>query len=155
MKPSAALAPEITAATAQTDQHANAVERSTSALRAQTAAGAELVSAGLAGLIAGRKAQAGVEAVWETARGIALLAEGSWPPNPAAIMAAGLHFEAAAQYALLAGSGGHRHSSSGSGYGGRDSGFGVRDSGAGTEGNLQPWHPAPQEQARASVARAW
>jgi hypothetical protein len=91
------LSPEITTATAQTDQHSNAVQRSTLALRSQSAAGAEVVSAGLAGLIAARKAQAGVEAVWETARGIALLAEGSWPPNPAAIMAAGLHFEAAAQ----------------------------------------------------------
>jgi len=91
-----ALAPEITTTTAQTHQHANAVQRSTLALRSQAAAGAELVGKGLAGLVAGRKAQAGVEAGWETARGIALLAEGTWPPNPAAIMAAGLHFEAAA-----------------------------------------------------------
>jgi hypothetical protein len=111
-------------ATAQTDQHANALGRSTLALRAQTAAGAELVTSGLVGLVAGRKAQAGVEAVWETARGIALLAEGTWPPNPAAIMAAGLHFEAAAQYALLAGTGGHRRSASGSGYGTRETGHG-------------------------------
>jgi hypothetical protein len=74
-----------------------------------------LLSTGLAGLVAGRKAQAGVEAIWETARGIALLAEGTWPPNPAAIMAAGLHFEAAAQYALLAGTGSHRHSAGGGG----------------------------------------
>ena len=42
-----ALAPEITTTTAQTDLHANAVERSTLALRSQTAAGAELVSSGL------------------------------------------------------------------------------------------------------------
>jgi len=125
-------------ATAQTDQHTNALERSTLALRGQTAAGAEMVSAGLAGLLAGRKAQAGVEAVWETARGIALLAEGTWPPNPAAIMAAGLHFEAAAQYALLAGTGSHRRSASGSGYGTRDMGHGTpglgsRDSGFGAQ----------------------
>jgi hypothetical protein len=110
-----ALAPEITTSTAQTDQQANAVQRAALALRSQTAAGAELVGKGLVGLIAGRKAQAGVEAVWETARGIALLAEGSWPPNPAAILAAGLHFEAAAQYALLAGTGSHRHSAGGGG----------------------------------------
>ena len=103
------LTPEITTTTLQTDQQANAVQRAALALRSQTAAGAELVGKGLAGLVAGRKAQAGVEAVWETARGIALLAEGTWPPNPAAIVAAGLHFEAAAQYALLAGSGSHRH----------------------------------------------
>jgi uncharacterized protein YoxC len=119
------LSPEINTATAQTDQHANAVQRSTLAMRSQSAAGAQLVSAGLAGLIAGRKAQAGVEAVWETARGVALLAEGTWPPNPAAIMAAGLHFEAAAQYALLAGAGGHRHSASSSGSGTRDTGYGA------------------------------
>jgi hypothetical protein len=118
------LTPEMSANTAQTDLQTNAVQRAALALRSQTAAGAELVTGGLAGLIAGRKAQAGVEAVWETARGIALLAEGSWPPNPAAIMAAGLHFEAAAQYALLAGTGGHRHSAGGSGYGSRDTGHG-------------------------------
>jgi hypothetical protein len=105
-----ALAPEITTTTAQTDLQANAVDRATLALRSQSAVGVELLGKGLAGLIAGRKAQAGVEAVWETARGIALLAEGTWPPNPAAIIAAGLHFEAAAEYALLAGSGGHRRS---------------------------------------------
>jgi hypothetical protein len=121
-----ALAPEITTTTAQTDQHASAVQRSTLALRSQAAAGAELVGKGLAGLVAGRKAQAGVEAVWETARGIALLAEGTWPPNPAAIMAAGLHFEAAAQYALIAGTGSHRRSA------GASSGAGSYDRGAGT-----------------------
>ncbi len=117
------LAPEITNSTDQTEQNTNAVQRAALALRTQTAAGAELASSGLAGLIAGRKAQAGMEAVWETARGIALLAEGTWPPNPAAIMAAGLHFEAAAQYALLAGTGSHRHSvASGGGGGGYEHG---------------------------------
>jgi hypothetical protein len=71
---------------------------------------------GLAGLVAGRTAQAGVEAIWETARGIAMLAEGAWPPNPAALIAAGLHFEAAAQYAMMAGSGGgHRGAPGGGG----------------------------------------
>jgi hypothetical protein len=129
------LTPEITTNTAQTDLQTSAVQRAALALRSQTAAGAELVSGGLAGLIAGRKAQAGVEAVWETARGIALLAEGTWPPNPAAIMAAGLHFEAAAQYALLAGTGGHRHSAGGSGYGARDTGHG---SGTGDSGYGMP-----------------
>jgi hypothetical protein len=125
------LGPEITTTTAQTDQHADAVARSTLALRSQAAVGTELVSKGLVGLIAGRRAQAGVEAVWETARGIALLAEGTWPPNPAAILAAGLHFEAAAQYAIMAGTGSHRRSASGSGYGTRDTGrgFGYPDSG--------------------------
>ena len=120
-----ALTPEIATSTVQTDQQAGAIQRAAEALRSQTAAGAELVSGGLAGLIAGRKAQAGVEAIWETARGIALLAEGTWPPNPAAIMAAGLHFEAAAQYALIAGTSSHRRSASGSGYGAQDSGHGT------------------------------
>ena len=126
------LGPEITTTAAQTDLHTTAVERSTLALRSQSAVGAELVSKGLAGLVAGRKAQAGVEAVWETARGIALLAEGAWPPNPAAIMAAGLHFEAAAQYALLAGSGSHRHSATSSGYGARETGHGLGGSDSGS-----------------------
>jgi hypothetical protein len=120
------LAPEISTTTAQTDLHAEAVERSTLALRMQAAAGVEAVGKGLVGLIAGRKAQAGVEAVWETARGIALLAEGTWPPNPAAILAAGLHFEAAAQYALLAGTGSHRRG------GGAGGGAGSYDRGAGS-----------------------
>ena len=128
-----ALTPEMSASTAQTDQQASAVQRAALALRAQTAAGAELLTGGLAGLIAGRKAQAGIEAVWETARGIALLAEGTWPPNPAAIMAAGLHFEAAAQYALIAGTGGHRRGASGgAGAGSSYSGAHGSDYGPGT-----------------------
>jgi hypothetical protein len=104
------LEPALSTATMQTNQHANAMQRAALAIRAQTTAGVELLAQGLVGLIAGRKAQAAVEAVWETARGIALLAEGTWPPNPAAIIAAGLHFEAAAQYALLAGTGSRRYS---------------------------------------------
>jgi hypothetical protein len=118
------LAPDITTATTQTEQHANAVQRAALAIRAQTTAGVALLAQGLVGLIAGRKAQAAVEAIWETARGIALLAEGTWPPNPAAIIAAGLHFEAAAQYALLAGTGGQRHSARAGGGGGGYEGAG-------------------------------
>ncbi len=122
---------ETQTATEQADQHTKAIEKSTLALRSQASVGAEAVTAGLAGLIAGRKAQAGVEAVWETARGIALLAEGTWPPNPAAILAAGLHFEAAAEYALLAGTSSHRRSAAGSGGGGtagRGTGSGTGES---------------------------
>jgi hypothetical protein len=110
-----ALGPELSTATAQTEQHANAAQRVALALQSQTSAGIELASKGLVGLIAGRKAQATTEAIWETARGIGLLAEGTWPPNPAAIVAAGLHFEAAAQYALLAGTGSHSRSAGGGG----------------------------------------
>jgi hypothetical protein len=118
------LTPEIAATTNQTEQHTNAVQRAALALRSQSAAGIDMVGKGLAGIVAGRKAQAGVEAVWETARGIASLAEGTWPPNPAAIAAAGLHFEAAAQYALLAGTGSHRRSAGSGGGGGYGSGAG-------------------------------
>ena len=127
------LSPEIATTTAQTDQHANAVQRAALALRSQTAAGAEMVTAGLTGLVASRKAQAGIEAVWETARGIALLAEGTWPPNPAAIMAAGLHFEAAAEYALLAGTSSQRHGAGSAGYGTRDAGHGFGNPGSGPQ----------------------
>ena len=125
------LTPEMTRSTAQADLQANAIQRSTLALRSQTAAGAEAVGKGLAGLLAGRKAQAGVEAIWETARGIALLAEGTWPPNPAAIAAAGLHFEAAAQYALLAGTGSSR----------RSAGSAPRDSGHTAHSSASPPFP--------------
>jgi hypothetical protein len=132
------LAPEIAQVAGQTEQHTNAAQRAALALRSETAVGAELLSTGLAGLIAGRKAQAGIEAVWETARGIALLAEGTWPPNPAAIMAAGLHFEAAAQYALLAGTSSHRHRSAGGG------GGGAYDHGGSYGGGISPYGPPAQ-----------
>ena len=145
-----ALTPEIATSTAQTDLQTSAVQRAALALRSQTAAGAELVSGGLAGLVAGRKAQAGVEAIWETARGVALLAEGTWPPNPAAIMAAGLHFEAAAQYALLAGTGSHRHSASGWRRN-RDSGPRRPDSGAGESPYVR--HPGLAPGAAGASAR--
>jgi len=139
------LTPEITRATSQAEQHSNAVQRAALALRTQTAAGVELASKGLVGLIAGRRAQAGVEAVWETARGIACIAEGTWPPNPAAIVAAGLHFEAAAQYALLAGSSSHRHSAAGGGGAGGYEGGGY---GAGES----PYGPAAQALAPGAAA---
>lgn len=105
------------------------------AMQSDTAAQGEQLAARLAGLVAGRRAQAGVEAVWEVARGIACLAEGAWPPNPAAIIAGGLHFEAAAQYGILAGKSTHRGSASGSGTSGSrpgvgQSGFGGSGSGA-------------------------
>jgi len=139
------LGPEISTVTAQTDQHTNAAQRAAAALQAQSAAGGELLGKGLVGLIAGRKAMAGVEAVWETARGIALLAEGTWPPNPAAIVAAGLHFEAAAQYALLAGTGSSRHGSSAAG--------GTASAGA-YVGGVSPYGPMPQTLAPGAAASA-
>ena len=92
---------ELSAVTAQ---FTRATIEEMMAVQKSIAASGEQLASGLAGLIGGRKAQAGVEAIWETARGIAMLAEGAWPPNPAALIAAGLHFEAAAQYAMIAGS---------------------------------------------------
>jgi hypothetical protein len=79
------------------------IQASVAAVQQDVAGNIEDFSTGLAKLIGGRKAQAGVEALWEVARGIACIAEGTWPPNPAAIIAAGLHFEAAVQYALIEG----------------------------------------------------
>jgi hypothetical protein len=142
------LAPEITQVTGQTDEHANAAQRAALALRSETAVGAQLLSTGLVGLIAGRKAQAGIEAVWETARGIALLAEGTWPPNPAAIMAAGLHFEAAAQYALLAGTSSHRHSAAAGG------GGGAYDRGHGYDAGASPYGPPAQTLAPGAAVQS-
>jgi hypothetical protein len=122
---------ELSAVTAQ---FTRATKEEMMAVQKSIAASGELLAAGLAGLIGGRRAQAGVEAIWETARGIALLAEGSWPPNPAAIIAAGLHFEAAAQYAIMAGTSSHHHAGAG---GGADSyrGGGGPSYGGGGEGH--------------------
>lgn len=66
---------------------------------------------GAVALTGSQKAAAAFKIGYEIAEGIACLASGTWPPNPAAIVAAGLHFEAAAQYAVSAGRGGaSRHS---------------------------------------------
>jgi hypothetical protein len=116
---------ETDKAVATTHQLAAAVHTTAQAMDSELAAQAAGTVIKTAGLIAGRRAQAGVEAIWETARGIACLAEGIWPPNPAAIIAAGTHFEAAAQYAVMAGSHAARPTAAGAGgpageYAGRD-----------------------------------
>ena len=110
------LTPQIVEATVVTQQHTSAVQVAAKAMLGETAAGIDSLTSGLAKLVGGRKAQAGVEAVWETACGIAMLAESTWPPNPAAIVSAGLHFESAAQYVILGGWGAGSHRSAG-GYG--------------------------------------
>ena len=102
------IPPYVEQNTSALQRFAVAMHTAAKAMESDTAAQGELFAKGLAGLIGGRKAQAGVEALWETARGIACLAEGAWPPNPAAILAAGLHFEAAAQYAVMAGTSSRR-----------------------------------------------
>ncbi len=81
------------------------------------------LAAGLAQLIGGQRAAAAVKAVWETARGVELLAEGTWPPNPAALVASGLHFEAAGEFAKIAGTSSHHHGA-GAGGSARASGYG-------------------------------
>ena len=104
------------------NQWKQSVKDSVAAVKEDMVGSLEQFSTGLASLIGGRRAQAGVEMVWEIAKGVAMLAEGAWPPNPAAIIAAGLHFEAAAQYGILAGkSGGHHHGGAGAGGGGGSS----------------------------------
>jgi len=138
----AALSPVLYQSTTQFQQHASAIKVAAQAMESDTAAQAAQLAISVAGLVAGRKAQAEIEAVWETARGIACLAEGAWPPNPAAIVAAGLHFEAAAQYAIMAGSGGGRHGGAGAGAGassqwasgGSGGGRGVERGGGGPSG---------------------
>ena len=112
-----------------------AAKEQVEAVRQNMAASVEGLSAGLAGLIGGRRAQAAVEMVWEIARGIACLGEGTWPPNPAAIIAAGLHFESAAQYGILAGKSSHHRAGAGAGSGtssGREGSYGRSGAGRGS-----------------------
>jgi hypothetical protein len=59
-----------------------------------------------AALIGGVAQYAGTKAGEQVAEGIAKLAEGTWPPNPAAWSAAGLHFKSAGLWAILAGGAG-------------------------------------------------
>jgi hypothetical protein len=123
--------------TAVTGQFTRAAKEEVMAVQKDIAASATQLTAGVASLIGGRRAQAGVEAVWEVARGIGCLAEGTWPPNPAAIIAAGLHFESAAEYAILAGKSSARHGGGGGG-GGSYRGGGGEDYGRrGEEGGPQ------------------
>jgi hypothetical protein len=108
-----------------TNQHSFAMDKFGQAMKSDLVGQIDQATVGLVGLVAGRRAQAAVEAIWETARGIACLAEGAWPPNPAAIAAAALHFEAAAQYGLMAGSGGGSRSGGGGGGGGSSDRYGA------------------------------
>ncbi len=87
-----------------TDTAKHEVEEVSKHLLAST----QQLAGSVAGLIAGRRAAAAVEVPFEIAEGIKCLAIGAWPPNPAAYVAAGLHFEAAAAYAKIAGTSAHR-----------------------------------------------
>jgi hypothetical protein len=81
---------------------------------AQDATNAELagigaLAEGAAQLAGSKKAYYAVKAGEEVAAALEALAEGTWPPNPLALIASGIHFESAAEYAKLAGtSAGHR-----------------------------------------------
>ncbi len=112
-------------------------------------ASSQQLAGSVAGLIAGRRAQAAVEVPFEIAEGIKCLALGAWPPNPAAYVAAGLHFEAAAAYAKIAGTSAHHHGgaggSGGSGGHGYSSGRAYRD----MEG---PGQPPPQTLAAGAAS---
>jgi hypothetical protein len=59
-----------------------------------------------AGIINGIKAAAQFKAGEQIAEGTAKLAAGIWPPNPAALLAAGKHFAAAALFSALGGAAG-------------------------------------------------
>jgi uncharacterized phage infection (PIP) family protein YhgE len=83
------------------------------AAKADVAAVQENIGGSLASLTQGaialtgsQKAAAAFKVGYEIAEALACLASGTWPPNPAAIIAAGIHFEAAAQYAKVGGGGG-------------------------------------------------
>lgn len=88
--------------------------------------GMKNLAEGAVALTGSQKAAAAFKVGYETAEGLACLASGTWPPNPAAIVAAGIHFEAAAQYALSSGGGGgggHHSSTSGGSTGGNQSDY--------------------------------
>lgn len=87
-------------------------------------------SARLTATLGFRRVAAGIEAAWETAKGIASLAE--WDFRGAA-----LHFMSAAEFGIIAGTSHHAHSAAvGAGYGGREPHFlGTRDSGVGSRGS--------------------
>jgi len=71
-------------------------------------------AASLAGAMAGRRVAAGIEAVWETAKGIQSLADSHFRE-------AALHFMSAAEFGIIAGTSSHSHAAGGGyGYGGRE-----------------------------------
>jgi hypothetical protein len=90
-------------------EFADAAEKDIAAVQADYAGSVESLAAGMAKQIGGERAVAAVKVVSETARGLECLAEGTWPPNPAAIIAAGIHFDSAAEWAKLAGTSAVRH----------------------------------------------
>jgi len=116
-----------------TTEFIGGVRTQIAAIREDYVGALEGVGSGLAALIGGQKAASVFKAGYEVAEGIACLASGTWPPNPAAIIAAGLHFEAAAQFAMMGGGGGGGSRSAG-GSSGSQSRYGVGGGGGGSTG---------------------
>ncbi len=117
-----------------TTEFIGGVRTQIAAIREDYVGALEGVGSGLAALIGGQKGAAVFKAGYEVAEGIACLASGTWPPNPAAIIAAGLHFEAAAQFAMMGGGGGGGSRSVGGGSSGSQSRYGVGGGGGGSTG---------------------
>lgn len=109
-----------------------------------TAAGMELLSdvaEGTAQAMIGELVKGKAE--YHTAEGIGKLAQGTWPPNPAALAAAGYHFAAAAAFKALPGIVG---GIAGGGGGGRSGGGGMGvGSGVGRPGTGEPQTPRGPE----------
>ena len=76
-------------------------------------------------------------AKYEIAQGVKSLAEGTWPPNPLALAAAGKHFAAAALFEVVAGASGGAKGGGGGG-GSNSSGGDAAKLGAGASANTSP-----------------
>jgi hypothetical protein len=100
----------------------DANQKQTESNRAQLTSMAEGSVEGIAKMIGGERAYAAVKVAEEVAAGIETLAEGTWPPNPLAITAAALHFESAAQWAIVAGTSASRRGGGGGGTAAREGG---------------------------------
>jgi hypothetical protein len=96
------------------DQHKAEQKAAEESLNAEIAGVGELAE-GAARLIGSKRAYYGVKAAEEVAAGIECIAEGTWPPNPLALIAAGVHFESAAEWAKIAGTSARQGSSGGGG----------------------------------------
>lgn len=109
-----------------------------------TAAGMELLSdvaEGTAQAMIGELVKGKAE--YHTAEGIGKLAQGTWPPNPAALASAGYHFAAAAAFKALPGIVGGIAGGAGGG-GGRGGGVGI-GGGVGRPGTGEPQTPRGPE----------
>ena len=101
-----------------------ALDRQVEAVKQDTAATAQNIAVGVAGLIGGRRAQAAVEGAFSTAKAVEMWARfaASWGTDVGAGLAATQYTIAAAEYFKVAGSGGGgAHGGGGGGGGGRGS----------------------------------